>query len=157
MSTIGATARKKRRARRVVPRCKQRSSARASSAATVSRGGLSAARQLAGHELVGYDTGPYAGPGFEWLPEAAQQARLAFSANDALPLRDAARAGLGLTVLPHFLGDETRGLTRIEGGGEGVVDLWIVTREEQKGVPAARMWLCLPRRAGPPVNERGLE
>jgi DNA-binding transcriptional LysR family regulator len=102
------------------------------------RGGLRAARSLQGHDLISYDSGPYAGPGFEWLPAAAQDARLAFSANDALSLRDAARAGLGVAVLPHFLGDEARELVRLADGGEGVVDIWLVTREEQKRVARVR-------------------
>jgi DNA-binding transcriptional LysR family regulator len=102
------------------------------------RGGLIAPHRLTGHELLSYDTGPYAGPGFEWLPQAAQQARLAFSANDAFPLRDAARAGLGLATLPHFLGDEAAELVRVPGGGEGATDIWVVTRAEQKRVPRIR-------------------
>jgi DNA-binding transcriptional LysR family regulator len=102
------------------------------------RGGLVAPQQLAGHDYISYDTGPYAGPGFEWLPEAVRQAQLAFSANDATLLRDAARAGLGLATLPRFLGDEVPELTRVAGAGEGAVDLWMVTREEQKRVPRVR-------------------
>jgi DNA-binding transcriptional LysR family regulator len=102
------------------------------------RGGLLGPHRLTGHELLSYDTGPYAGPGVEWLPQAAQQARLAFSANDAFPLRDAARAGLGLATLPHFLGDEAAELVRVPGGGEGVTDFWVVSRGEQKRVPRIR-------------------
>jgi DNA-binding transcriptional LysR family regulator len=102
------------------------------------RGGLSAPRKLAGHSVISYDTGPYRGPGFEWLAEAVQQTHIAFSANDPLPLRDAARAGLGMVPLPHFLGDETPELVRVEGGGDGATDMWIVTREEQRRVPRVR-------------------
>jgi DNA-binding transcriptional LysR family regulator len=110
----------------------------ASRAYLARRGGLHAPHQLTGHELLSYDSGPYAGPGFEWLPQAAQQARVAFSANDAFPLRDAVRAGLGLATLPHFLGDEAAELVRVPGGGEGVTDIWVVTRAEQRRVPRIR-------------------
>lgn len=110
----------------------------ASRAYLARRGGLLAPHKLTGHELLSYDTGPYAGPGFEWLPQAAQQAQLAFSANDAFPLRDAARAGLGLATLPHFLGDEAPELVRVPGGGDGATDIWVVTRSEQKRVPRIR-------------------
>jgi DNA-binding transcriptional LysR family regulator len=102
------------------------------------RGGMAAPGNLAGHHVLGYPTGPYGGPGFEWLPEAAKQAHMAFSANDPLPLRDAARAGLGMVPLPHFLGDEAPELVRVEGGGEGVAEIWLVTREEQRRVPRVR-------------------
>jgi DNA-binding transcriptional LysR family regulator len=101
------------------------------------RGGVTACK-LDGHELLVYDGGPYSGPGFEWVPEAARRARIVFSANDSLPLREAARAGLGLAVLPQFLGNETPGLVRVDGGGEGVAELWTVTREEIHRVPRVR-------------------
>jgi DNA-binding transcriptional LysR family regulator len=110
----------------------------ASRAYLARRGGLLAPHTLTGHDLLSYDTGPYAGPGFEWLPQAARQAHVAFSANDAFPLRDAARAGVGLATLPHFLGDEAPELVRVAGGGEGATDIWVVTRAEQKRVPRIR-------------------
>jgi DNA-binding transcriptional LysR family regulator len=98
------------------------------------RGELIAPRCLAGHEYISYDTGPYAGPGFEWMQEGIKQARVAFSANDALLLRAAAVSGLGLVTLPAFMGNETPQLRRVEDAGEGITDLWLVTREEQKRV-----------------------
>jgi DNA-binding transcriptional LysR family regulator len=110
----------------------------ASRAYLARRGGLVAPRKLAGHSVISYDTGPYCGPGFEWMVQAVKQAHIAFSANDPLPLRDAARAGLGMVPLPHFLGDESPELLRVEGGGEGAEDVWIVTREEQRRVPRVR-------------------
>jgi DNA-binding transcriptional LysR family regulator len=102
------------------------------------RGGLRAPFQLCGHDFISCEGGPYAGPGFEWLPEAAARATLAFSANDALSLRDAACAGLGIAVLPQILGDAAPELTRVAGAGEGAVDLWLVTRQEQRSVPRVR-------------------
>jgi DNA-binding transcriptional LysR family regulator len=102
------------------------------------RGGLIAPHDLRGHDIIGYDTGHYAGPGFAWLPEAARRARLSFAANDADTLRDAARAGLGLAVLPHCVGDASEGLCRVEGGGEGVTDVFLVTREAERRVPRVR-------------------
>jgi DNA-binding transcriptional LysR family regulator len=104
----------------------------------LARHGAVSARNLDGHDLLVYDGGPYGGPGFEWLPEAARRARIVFSANDSLPLREAARAGLGLAVLPEFLGNEAPGLVRVEGAGEGVTELWTVTREEIHRVPRIR-------------------
>jgi DNA-binding transcriptional LysR family regulator len=110
----------------------------ASRAYLTRRGGLLAPYKLNGHDLLSYDSGPYAGPGFEWLPHAAQHARLTFSANDTFLLYEAARAGLGLTPLPHMLGDQAPELVRIAGGGEGVVDVWVVTRAEQRRVTRVR-------------------
>ncbi len=102
------------------------------------RRGTPAERVLDGHELLVYDGGPYAGPGFEWWPEAARRARVRFSANDSLPLRDAARAGLGIAVLPNFLGDEASELSRVPTAGHGAVDIWAVTRAELRRVARIR-------------------
>lgn len=110
----------------------------ASRAYLARRGGLVAPRMLAGHDFLCHDTGPYAGPQFEWLPQAARAARIAFCANDALSVREAARAGLGLAALPHHLGDEAPELVRVLGGGEGTADLWLVTRAEQRRVQRIR-------------------
>jgi DNA-binding transcriptional LysR family regulator len=102
------------------------------------RRGMPAEHDLEGHDLLVYDGGPYAGPGFEWWPEAAKGARLRFSANDSLPLRDAARAGLGIAVIPAFLGNEASELSQIPTAGSGAVDIWAVTRAELRRVARFR-------------------
>jgi DNA-binding transcriptional LysR family regulator len=103
------------------------------------RGGLIAPFCLAGHEFITYDAGPYAGPGFEWMHDALQHARVAFSANDAMLLRAAAVSGLGLVTLPAFMGDETEQLVRVPDAGEGTTDLWLVMRQEQRRVARVRV------------------
>jgi DNA-binding transcriptional LysR family regulator len=45
-----------------------------------------------------------------WLDEHAEGATLVFRGNSLRAVVDAAAAGLGLTVLPHFLASRTRGL-----------------------------------------------
>jgi DNA-binding transcriptional LysR family regulator len=101
-------------------------------------GELRAPRCLSGHQYISYDSGPYAGPGFEWMNEAIQHARVAFSANDAMLLRAAAISGLGMVTLPAFMGDETPELARVAGAGEGMTDLWLVTAPEQRRVRRVR-------------------
>ncbi len=103
------------------------------------RGGLVAPRSLAGHEYISYDTGPYTGPGFEWVADALAHTRVAFAANDALLLRAAAVSGLGLVTLPAFMGDESPALMRVPGASEGLTDIWLVTREEQRNVKRVRL------------------
>jgi DNA-binding transcriptional LysR family regulator len=97
------------------------------------------AHDLRGHDLVVYDTGPYAGPGFEWLPEAARGANVAFAANDACALREAARAGLGLTVLPHCIGDGVRELRRVPRLGDGSTEILLVGRSRERNIPRIRL------------------
>jgi DNA-binding transcriptional LysR family regulator len=109
------------------------------------RGDLVAHRCLLGHELIVYDTGPYAGPGFEWMNQALPQARIVFSANDAALLCTAAVAGLGLVTLPAFMGDETDSLVRVAAAGEGATELWLVMSRHQRRVPrvhAVQEFLC---------------
>jgi DNA-binding transcriptional LysR family regulator len=110
----------------------------ASRAYLAHHGSLVAPRDLTGHSFIVYDTGPYAGPGFEWMNDALQRARITFSANDALLLRAAAVAGLGLVTLPAFMGHEHDQLVQVPDAGEGVTDLWLVAREEQRRVPRVR-------------------
>lgn len=102
------------------------------------RGGIRAERDLSGHDFISYDSGPYRGPSFEWLPEAVREARVVFAANDAQALFDATRAGLGLAVLPHLLAESEPTLTRLATAGEGVTDILIVTRSEMARVRRVR-------------------
>lgn len=63
----------------------------------------------------------------QWLRRMQYDRRAVLSANSLLALRDAAAAGIGLTVLPCYLGDAERGLARVgdlvEAMGSG---LWLL-------------------------------
>jgi len=102
------------------------------------RGGLPSDRSLRGHDFISYDTGPYRGPGFGWLPGAAAEAHVVFAANDALALRDAAAAGLGLAVLPHCLAEHVSELSRIPEGGSGAADILVVVHAARRRLPRVR-------------------
>lgn len=58
---------------------------------------------LRGHELVGYDDSLAHVPGARWLAAHGAGATTAFRGNSIRAILDAAAAGLGLTVLPHFV------------------------------------------------------
>jgi DNA-binding transcriptional LysR family regulator len=75
------------------------------------RGKPSPAGDLRGHEVVGYDTPLAHVPGARWLDEHAEGASIVFRGNSLRAIVDAAVAGLGLTVLPHFLAARTPGLS----------------------------------------------
>ncbi|MET0390415.1 MAG: LysR family transcriptional regulator [Polyangiales bacterium] len=102
------------------------------------RGGLHGPRDLRGHALLCCDTGPYAGPGFEWLPDAARHARLPFVSGDMSSLHDATLAGVGLCVMPAFIGEGTAELVPVEGVAQGYADVWSITRQEQRRVSRVR-------------------
>lgn len=102
------------------------------------RGQLISERELSGHDFISYRSGPYAGPGFEWLPAAANRARVTFASDDASALMDAAASGMGLAVLPRCIADANRKLVRVALGGHGVADVFIVTRAAQRRAPRIR-------------------
>jgi len=87
---------------------------------------------LRGHDLITYDTGPYVGPGFEWWAEAVRVCRVSFTANDPAALCAAARAGLGIAVLPHCLAEPCAELRRVEGAPAGATDVLVVMREAER-------------------------
>lgn len=82
----------------------------ASSAYVARRGKPSPADDLRGHELVAYGAPLAHVPGARWLDEHGEGASVVFRGNSMRAVIDAAAAGLGLTVLPHFLGTHTHGL-----------------------------------------------
>lgn len=100
------------------------------------RGGLREPRDLTGHDIIVYDSGPYVGPGFEWWGEAARACRVAFAANDPKALCGAACAGLGIATLPHLIAEPQPELVRLPGGSTGSADVLIVTRaRETRALP----------------------
>ena len=107
-------------------------SAYASARYLASRGEPQAREELSRHDFVTYSSGRFAGSGFEWLVDTARNARVRFSGNDAMTLHDAARADLGIAVLPHIVGDRTPELKRVPVAGDGAMDIWMVTRAEQR-------------------------
>jgi DNA-binding transcriptional LysR family regulator len=77
------------------------------------RGKPSPTSDLRGHEIVAYDTPLTHVPGARWLDEHAEGASIVFRGNSLRAIADAAVAGLGLTVLPHFLGTRSAGLSLV--------------------------------------------
>ncbi len=81
------------------------------SAAYIARlGRPSPTGDLRGHEIVAFDAPLAHVPGARWLDEHAEGASIVFRGNSLRAVVDAAVAGLGLTVLPHFLASRTPGL-----------------------------------------------
>ncbi|HEY8072717.1 MAG TPA: LysR family transcriptional regulator [Labilithrix sp.] len=82
----------------------------ASSAYVARRGKPSAPGDLRGHDVVGYEAPLAHVPGARWLDEHAEGASVVFRGNSLRAIADAALAGLGVTVLPHFLATRLTGL-----------------------------------------------
>jgi len=74
------------------------------------RGKPTSAGDLRGHEIVGYDAPLAHVPGALWLNEHSEGASVVLRGNSLRAIADAVVAGLGLSVLPHFLASRTPGL-----------------------------------------------
>lgn len=98
--------------------------------------------ELARHGVIAAE-GPIAAlPGWRWLRDRVPNAEVVAHCNSVTALISALRAGLGITVLPIVLGDSQPGLVRCTGPLEGVdADLWLVTRENLRGVLRIRVFM----------------
>lgn len=77
---------------------------------------------LAGDEMLANS------PVAAWMRRHVPDARIAFRADSFVALCHAARAGLGLTVLPCCLGDSSPDLERLDGPVDGLTTgLWLLT------------------------------
>jgi DNA-binding transcriptional LysR family regulator len=110
----------------------------ASDAYVARRGKPSPTGDLRGHEVVGYDTPLAHVPGARWLDEHAEGASIVFRGNSLRAIVDAAVAGLGLTVLPHFLAARTPGLSLLAPDVLGTRTLSIVVHPDLVRVARVR-------------------
>jgi DNA-binding transcriptional LysR family regulator len=103
------------------------------------RGRPARAGDLAGHDVVGYD--PDAGfiPGGKWLSRASAGARVVLKCDQILSALAASAAGLGVTVLPCFVGDSEPTVERL---GNEVVErepLWLVVHPDLLNATRVRL------------------
>jgi DNA-binding transcriptional LysR family regulator len=81
-------------------------------------------------ELVGYDA-TLAGPETDWLSAKYPGAAFAFRSNSTRALVSAAVAGMGIAMLPCFLGDAEPSLTRLAAADEAPpYDVWLVVHRD---------------------------
>jgi DNA-binding transcriptional LysR family regulator len=77
-----------------------------------------------------------------WMAQRAPRAPIVYRSNSLLNQLAACRAGLGLAVLPSFLGDLEVGLARIMPPQEELVsDLWLLTHPDLRRSARVRVFL----------------
>lgn len=103
------------------------------------RGAPSPVADLRGHDVVGYDDTLGHVPGARWLAEHAQGATVVFRGNSLRAVLDAAAAGLGLTVLPHFIASREQRLSAIAPDVLGSRTLSLVVHPALKSVARVRL------------------
>ncbi len=94
------------------------------------------------HDWVGFAE-PIAGiKAAKWLRERAGDERIVYRVNTLLGLAEAAAAGIGLAVLPCFIGASTPGLARLAGPeSEMESGLWLLTHPDIKHTARVRSFM----------------
>lgn len=94
------------------------------------------------HDWIGFSDALGGIKPAKWLRERVGEERLVYRVNSVLGLAEAAAAGIGLTVLPCFIGARTAGLTRVLGPEpEMASGLWLVTHPDIKATARVRVFM----------------
>jgi DNA-binding transcriptional LysR family regulator len=81
---------------------------------------------LSGHDVIGFDESMAATPGALWLAQHAAGARVVIRGNSILAVLNAAIVGMGLAVIPCFMGDVEPTLKRLTDEILGWREIWLV-------------------------------
>jgi DNA-binding transcriptional LysR family regulator len=103
-------------------------------------GTLSRAKDLARHPLIGWEEDASGIMAADWLTRAAPGAAFVYRTSSLVNQLVAAKAGIGLALLPCYLGDGQRDLVRALDGAvaELAAELWIVTHADLKATARVR-------------------
>ncbi len=104
------------------------------------------------HEWVGFSDVLSGIRPAKWLREQAGEERIGYRVNTVLGLAEAAAAGMGLAVLPCFIGSITPGLSRLFGPvPELESGLWMLTHPDLRTTARVRAFMD---HAGQEVSRR---
>lgn len=89
--------------------------------------------------FIGYDASMTESPQEVWLRTIIGEREVVLRTNDLETQLAAARSGLGLAALPHYLGDSDPGLQRYAVTQKPVSrDVWLLVHRDLRQVPAVR-------------------
>jgi DNA-binding transcriptional LysR family regulator len=98
--------------------------------------------EFAHHALIGWDEAAAAAPALAWLERAAGGKPPVYRANSVVNQLHAAEAGIGLALLPCFLGDRSASLVRILAPpAELIRELWIATHRDLRRTARVRAFM----------------
>jgi DNA-binding transcriptional LysR family regulator len=98
----------------------------ASESYVLRRGMPSSPSDLAGHDVIGFDESMAAVPGAIWLDRHGAGAHVVIRGNSILAVLNAAIVGMGLAVIPCFMGDGEPTLKRLTAELLGSREIWLV-------------------------------
>jgi DNA-binding transcriptional LysR family regulator len=111
--------------------------------------------EFAEHALIGWDEAATATPALAWLERAAGGKAPVYRANSIVNQMRAAEAGVGLALLPCFLGDPSPELVRVlPPPAELTRELWIATHRDLRRTARVRAFIDFV--GGALMRERGL-
>jgi DNA-binding transcriptional LysR family regulator len=93
---------------------------------------------LLADEFVGFDDSLASVPQERWLSSLAPDRKLVFRCNSSLSLLAAARAGMGVAMLPCFLARRERELVRLEAPESIRHELWLLFHGDLGQTPRVR-------------------
>ncbi|SAK86217.1 LysR family transcriptional regulator [Caballeronia pedi] len=104
------------------------------------KGALSRSQKLDGHALIGWDEAASGIRAAQWLALNAASASVVYRTNSLVNQLIAARAGVGLALLPCYLGDSDTGVARVAANpvAELEGELWIVTHADLRKTARVR-------------------
>ncbi len=93
---------------------------------------------FAGDVFVGFDDSLAGVPQERWLGRVGPERRVVFRSNSTASLQAAARAGMGVAVLPCLVADHDPGLRRLEGPEPVNHELWLLVHGDLRRSPRVR-------------------
>jgi DNA-binding transcriptional LysR family regulator len=93
---------------------------------------------LGADAFVGFDESLASAPQERWLARVAPDRRVVLRCNSTAALQAAARAGVGVAVLPCFLADADPGLVRLDGPEPVPHELWLLVHGDLRRTPRVR-------------------
>lgn len=111
-------------------------------AASVVRENFDLERDAASADWVGFGDNLSALKAAKWLKDHAAEGRVVYRINTVLGLAEAATAGIGLTLLPCFIGSATPGLTRLTAPLPELNNgIWLLTHADLRQTARVRAFM----------------
>lgn len=97
------------------------------------------ADDLHGHVYIGFDEGYARGTAMDWLAQRLRGARCILRVNGTPGVETAVRAGMGIGLLPCWMGDRDHELVRVLPTEEQRHDLWLVLHRDLRHAARIRV------------------
>jgi DNA-binding transcriptional LysR family regulator len=96
---------------------------------------------LAAHAIIGWDSGAQAAAA-QWLAHSIPAPAFAYRSSSLVNQLMAVKAGMGLALLPCYLGDPEEDIARVMPPLEGHTrELWMITHKDLRGTARVRAFL----------------